>query len=154
MQAAFLFLLAFVPHTESLVLVASPRQTERAATGRALLVATEPDVPEDSPLSSSPELRMDADSDGVGAVALAGSVLLIPVLAFTVATALGMGAGSPDNGGIGMPLTTQEVRALDKAERAAAQGAWVDTDRPLSYEEAAEEQALVDILRGGIQRAK
>ena len=73
-----------------------------------------------------------------------------------VATTLGMGMGSPDNDGVGSPLSSQEVRATLQREREARKdGNEVDeVDRPLTFEEAAEEQALVDVLRGGIIRAK
>ena len=108
---------------------------------------------------------------GVGGVA-GLAVLLLPVLlGIIVASALGMGPGSSDNGGLGIPLSTAEVRALAAAEgqsvsrivsRSSGGGDSMDTDmdtdesqpRRLTFEEAAEEQALVDVLRGGIIRAK
>ena len=69
-----------------------------------------------------------------------------------VATTLGMGIGSIDNDGMGTPLSREEVRAL--TSRSGADASSSEDDRPRTYEEAAEEQALVDILQGGIRRAR
>ena len=89
-------------------------------------------------------------SGGAGGVlVLAGGALLgVALIAFGVASTLGMGAGSVGNDGIGSPLTTEEVRALTNTKREGGDGT------VYSYEEAAEEQALVDVLQGGIIRAR
>ena len=88
----------------------------------------------------------------IGASAFGFAALLVPLLAISVASTLGMGMGSVDNDGLGTPLTSDEVRAMmtDKME-VVKPG---DDDRLRTYEEAAEEQALVDVLQGGIRRAK
>ena len=99
------------------------------------------------------ELQIDDDSAGLGVAALVGAAVLVPVLAFGVATTLGMGVGSADNDGIGSPLTSQEVRALNQAQQRSREDGPREGE-PLTYEEAAEEQALVDILQGGIRRAR
>ena len=99
------------------------------------------------------ELQIDDDSAGLGVAALVGAAVLVPVLAFGVATTLGMGVGSADNDGIGSPLTSQEVRALNQAQQRSREDGPLEGE-PLTYEEAAEEQALVDILQGGIRRAR
>ena len=105
------------------------------------------------------ELQIDADRSGLGVAALVGAAALVPLLAFGVATTLGMNPGiDSDNGGIGSPLSREEVKmTLQRQEEASKRGLGNDeddTERRLSFEEAAEEQALVDILRGGINRAR
>ena len=78
---------------------------------------------------------------------LFSTAVLAPLL---VASTLGMGVGTEDNDGVGSPLTVQEVEALSAREARTRPGG----EQPMTYEEAAEEQALVDILQGGIRRAK
>jgi hypothetical protein len=90
---------------------------------------------------------------------LIGAAALLPLLAFGVASTLGMSPGiDSDNGGIGSPLSREEVKlTLQRQEEALKRGLVYDEDhaeRPLSFEEAAEEQALVDVLRGGVNRAR
>ena len=110
-------------------------------------------IEDDEPVSAvGKELRIDADKTGVGVTALIGAAALVPLLAFGVATTLGMGIGSIDNDGMGTPLSREEVRAL--TSRSGADASSSEDDRPRTYEEAAEEQALVDILQGGIRRAR
>ena len=108
------------------------------------------------------ELRVDDDARAIGASAFLAAAALLPLLAWAVAVSLGMGGGSADNGGLGTPLTTDEVRAL--ANRAGSTAGAADADGEGgaarspglvgSLEEAAEEQALVDVLRGGVVRAR
>ena len=110
-------------------------------------------IEDDEPVSAvGKELRIDDDKTGVGVTALIGAAALVPLLAFGVATTLGMGIGSIDNDGMGTPLSREEVRAL--TSRSGADASSSEDDRPRTYEEAAEEQALVDILQGGIRRAR
>ena len=52
--------------------------------------------------------------------ALIGAAALVPLLAFGVATTLGMGIGSIDNDGMGTPLSREEVRALTSRSGADA----------------------------------
>ena len=136
--------LALVP---SLMLPAPPRA--------AIFATAEPPPINDEPPTTTvgKELRIDDDQNGAGVVALGAAALVVPLLAFGVATALGMTGGSMDNDGIGAPLTREEVRAMQQRQSNAA-SADQDDERPLTYEEAAEEQALVDILQGGINRAR
>lgn len=89
---------------------------------------------------------------GIGA-ALAG-IALVPLLAVGVAATLGMGTGSVDNDGIGVPLSRDEVQAMMMSTRSAGGDAGRGVDGPFTFEEAAEEQALVDVLSGGIKRAR
>ena len=105
------------------------------------------------------ELRVDDDARALGASAFLAVAALVPLLAWAVAVSLGMGGGSADNGGLGVPLTREEVRALDRANRegadAAGEGGAARAPGEVgSLEEAAEEQALVDVLRGGVRRAR
>ena len=97
-----------------------------------------------------PEPRGNDNSSDLGVGVLALSAALVPILlAAVVAATLGMGAGSLDNGGLGVPLSVEESRVLgaragqqtspEEEERRLAQG--------LSIEEAREEEALVRILR-------
>ena len=129
------------------------------ATGEADEDAPAPaaDTPSATPPQAGAELRVDGDERGAGVIALVASAALIPLLAVGVATSLGMGFGTADNDGIGSPLTTEEVRALSRAQAERDSGARQgegDEGRVASLEEAAEEQALVDILSGGIRRAR
>ena len=105
------------------------------------------------------ELQIDEDRQGLGIAVIVGTAALLPLLAFGVATTLGMSPGSSDNGGIGSPLSREEVRMMMQRQEEASKRGGGDAEdssaeRPLSFEEAAEEQALVDILRGGINRAR
>ena len=129
--------------------------TEDSDAGRASVL--------DEPATAGRELQVDPDGRGTGVLALAGAAALVPLLAVGVAATLGMGVGSVDNDGLGVPLTSAEVRDLARrqaaAERAAAAGepqggALREEGTVSSLEEAAEEQALVDVLRGGVRRAR
>ena len=128
-------------------------------TASAMCADGAPKPPSDgepAPISVGKELQIDDDKAGLGVAALVGAAALVPLLALGVATTLGMSMGSPDNDGVGSPLSSQEVRAtLQREQEARKDGNEVDqVDRPLTFEEAAEEQALVDVLRGSIIRAK
>ena len=87
-------------------------------------------------------------------MALFGAAAILPILGVCVASILGMGIGSADNGGLGTPLSNLEVKALAQQARGNLRPDDRPDDKPLSYEEAAEEQALVDVLRGGVVRAR
>ena len=106
---------------------------------------------DEAPIVTSNNLLVDADPARLGSVALIGAAALVPILMVAVATTMGMGVGSADNGGVGTPLSTEEVRKLTSGSSSQSSAS---AESPLTYEEAAEEQALVDVLRGGIQRAR
>jgi hypothetical protein len=62
-------------------------------------------------------------------------------------------SNSADNGGLGVPLSTEEVRQL-QARSAASVSPAEEEGRVLTYEEAAEEDALVRVLMGNTKRAR
>ena len=102
------------------------------------------------------ELRIDDDNNGLGVVALLGAAALVPLLAFGVASTLGFTDNlgfSDDNEGLGKPLTTEEVRGLVNRQAQADESRGKE-GTVFSVEEAREEQSLVDVLQGGIQRAR
>lgn len=156
-----LMLMLFSGTSSSLLLtsrVAFPHPTTRVGAALAMSAANSTASDETAGFKrAGSELRIDEDRQGLGVAALVGAAALVPLLAFGVATTLGMSAGSMDNGGIGSPLSREEVKMMLQREEEASKRGGADADeaeRPLTFEEAAEEQALVDILRGGINRAR
>ena len=148
--------LALVPASTGLVLhvhypALSPyRGATRAAV--AGLADGNPTTTEDEPAplpTVGKELRIDADQRGLGVIVLGASVAIVPLLAFVVASTLGMGMGSPDNEGLGVPLSTAEARALESKSGVAtsAEEEEARLARGLTAEEAREEEALVRVLR-------
>jgi len=128
---------------------------ENAALRAALRERRPPSAPPRPPPRAPPPAMCEGGGGGrpLAEAALGGAALLLPpLLAAGVAVALGMGPGDAGNGGIGAPLTTQEVRAMQG--RSASPSDDAAADSPLSFEAAAEEQALVDVLRGGVIRAR
>ena len=121
----------------------APRASSVQASGSM------PPADEPPPSAIGKELRIDEDSRGFGVAVLAASAAVVPVLAFVVAKSLGMGMGSLDNDGLGVPLSVEEssmlkakagvVTSVEEEERRIAAG--------LTPEEAREEEALVKVLR-------
>ena len=104
-------------------------------------------------------LIASGERGGVIAALLLLSVALVTAIAIGLASILGWEIQSTsDNGGIGVPLSSEEVREMQVRSRMASSTSAADGDsssqRPLSYEEAAEEDALVRVLMGATQRAR
>ena len=101
--------------------------------------------------------KRDVGQSSFGIIAIGGAALVVPLLAAGVAYGLGMSYGSADNDGIGSPLTTEEVRSLIRSQAESQESSSPNSGTEglvTTIEEAAEEQALVDILQGGIRRAR
>ena len=93
--------------------------------------------------------NIDALQQRFGIAALLSAAVIVPVLAFSVASALGMGLGSAGNDGLGVPLSLEESAALSARAgmRVSAKQEEERLAQGLTAEEAREEEALVRILR-------
>lgn len=114
--------------------------------------------PPEKPVSSVPsgrELQIDDDRRGIGLTVLFATALAVPLIAFQVASVLGMGAGSIGNDGLGVPLSIEEAGALERRINVQTSAAEEEerVARGLTAEEAREEEALVRILRSEPLRA-
>ena len=96
-----------------------------------------------------------AKKQNLGRLLVAGS--LVTFLAFILALSSLLGwdlFGSADNNGIGVPLSTEEVRELQRKSRGDNDQTNDDDGRPLTAEEAAEDQAIMRVIMGAPVRAK
>ena len=125
----------------------------KVALRAALRERRPPSAPPRPPPRAPPPAMCEGGGGGrpLAEAALGGAALLLPpLLAAGVAVALGMGPGDAGNGGIGAPLTTQEVRAMQG--RSASPSDDAAADSPLSFEAAAEEDRAAAfaaaVLRG------
>ena len=101
----------------------------------------------------------EATTTNLGALLVAGASTVFAVFLFALTSLLGWDfVNTADNNGLGTPLTTQEVRALGDAQRRASASKEldddIDNDRPLTAEEAREEQAIMRVIAGAPIRAK
>ena len=95
----------------------------------------------------------------LGALLVAGAGTIFAIFLFALTSLLGWDVvNTADNNGLGTPLTTQEVRALGDAQKRASASKEldddIDNDRPLTPEEAREEQAIMRVIAGAPIRAK
>lgn len=135
------------------------RRRSRIAHSHPIAIAPRQPHRDDADDSSNIQAAASPAVDGSTAAdvaAILGVVALLPLLAFGVATTLGMTGGSADNDGLGVPLSLEEVRQLNtrQQQQTLNNSDEEDVGSVRSIEEAAEEQALVDILRGGVIRAR
>ena len=125
-----------------------------AATTAALQALRMSADGDDDALALAGGTAAEVTADGmprIGLLLAVASVASIAAFVVVLTSLLGWDVvGSADNGGIGTPLSVEEVRALQQPRDNRD-----DVDnRALTAEEAAEEQAIMRVIMGAPIRAK
>jgi hypothetical protein len=99
--------------------------------------------------------RKPDPSEGAGAVTVAVAAASVLGLSVGVGSLLGFSTGlSADNDGLGVPLSTEEVRRLVSSDASTDTGKQDSDGGPLSAEDAREDQAILNVIMGMPTRAK